>query len=112
MGDLLRKIGALELKLDSRRNIIKENGKESAGKNGFSSLKSRNMDKNIITSQSLLQAVQKDRHGEVVARLNAREDVNKKFIMGRTALHAAAGKDNSKSVLILLEDRRINIEVK
>ena len=84
MGDLLRKIGALELKLDSRRNIIKENGKESAGKNGFSSLKSRNMDKNIITSQSLLQAVQKDRHEEVMARLIAGEDVIKKFTMGRT----------------------------
>lgn len=111
MGDLLSKVGALELKLDSRRKIVKENGRENADKNGFSSLNSRNMDQNIFSSQSLLQAVQKDRHGEVVARLNAREDVNKKFTMGRTALHAAAGKDNSKSVLILLEDRRINIEV-
>jgi len=69
------------------------------------------MDQNIFSSQSLLQAVQQDRHAEVVARLNAREDVNKKFTMGRTALHAAAGKDNNKSVSILLEDRRINIEV-
>jgi len=69
------------------------------------------MDQNIFTTQSLLQAVQKDRHVEVEARLNAGEDVNKKFTMGRTALHAAAGKDNSKLVSILLKDRRTNIEV-
>merc|ERR1719209_1096430 len=38
VGDLLRKVGALELKLVSCRNIVKENGKENAEKNGFSSL--------------------------------------------------------------------------
>jgi len=40
VGDLLRKVGALELKLVSCRNIVKENGKENADKNGFSSLNS------------------------------------------------------------------------
>ena len=29
VGDLLRKVGALELKLVSCRNIVKENGKEN-----------------------------------------------------------------------------------
>jgi len=38
VGDLLRKVGALELKLVSCRNIVKENGKENGEKNGFSSL--------------------------------------------------------------------------
>ena len=70
------------------------------------------MDKNIITSQSLLQAVLKDRHEEVMARLIAGEDVNKKFTMGRTVLQAAAVKDNNMSVSILLKDRRIDIEVR
>ena len=30
VGDLLRKVGALELKLVSCRNIVKENGKEGS----------------------------------------------------------------------------------
>lgn len=34
VGDLLRKVGALELKLVSCRNIVKENGKEGGDKNG------------------------------------------------------------------------------
>merc|ERR1719422_1976947 len=38
VGDLLRKVGALELKLVSCRNIVKENGKENGEKGGFSSL--------------------------------------------------------------------------
>ena len=40
MGDLLRKVGALELKLVSCRNIVKENGKEGSGgeRAAFSSL--------------------------------------------------------------------------
>jgi len=38
VGDLLRKVGALELKLVSCRNIVKENGKENAEKNGFSNI--------------------------------------------------------------------------
>merc|ERR1712025_414949 len=36
VGDLLRKVGALELKLVSCRNIVKENGKDMGEKNGFS----------------------------------------------------------------------------
>jgi len=35
VGDLLRKVGALELKLVSCRNIVKENGKEMGEKNGL-----------------------------------------------------------------------------
>merc|ERR1711997_299140 len=38
VGDLLRKVGALELKLVSCRNIVKENGEKTSDKNGFSSL--------------------------------------------------------------------------
>merc|ERR1719500_74434 len=38
VGDLLKKVGALELKLVSCRNIVKENGEKSSDKNGFSSL--------------------------------------------------------------------------
>ena len=38
VGDLLRKVGALELKLSSCRNIVKENGEKTSDKNGFSSL--------------------------------------------------------------------------
>merc|ERR1712048_319407 len=38
VGDLLKKVGALELKLVSCRNIVKENGEKTSDKNGFSSL--------------------------------------------------------------------------
>lgn len=38
VGDLLKKVGALELKLVSCRNIVKENGEKGSEKNGFSSL--------------------------------------------------------------------------
>jgi len=38
VGDLLKKVGALELKLVSCRNIVKENGEKTSEKNGFSSL--------------------------------------------------------------------------
>jgi len=38
VGDLLKKVGALELKLVSCRNIVKENGEKNSDKNGFSSL--------------------------------------------------------------------------
>lgn len=38
VGDLLKKVGALELKLVSCRNIVKENGEKGPDKNGFSSL--------------------------------------------------------------------------
>merc|ERR1712025_1529920 len=47
VGDLLRKVGALELKLVSCRNIVKENGKENAEKNGFSSLNNIDRSKKI-----------------------------------------------------------------
>merc|ERR550517_46437 len=38
VGDLLKKVGALELKLVSCRNIVKENGEKGSEKNGFSSM--------------------------------------------------------------------------
>jgi len=47
VGDLLRKVGALELKLVSCRNIVKENGKEHGEKNGFSSLNGVDRSKRI-----------------------------------------------------------------
>lgn len=47
VGDLLRKVGALELKLVSCRNIVKENGKEVGEKNGFSSLNNVDRSKKI-----------------------------------------------------------------
>merc|ERR1719334_2324241 len=47
VGDLLRKVGALELKLVSCRNIVKENGKENGEKNGFSSLNGIDRSKRI-----------------------------------------------------------------
>jgi len=47
VGDLLRKVGALELKLVSCRNIVKENGKEGGEKNGFSSLNGIDRSKRI-----------------------------------------------------------------
>jgi nuclear distribution NudE-like protein 1 len=34
VGDLLRKVGALELKLSSCRNIVKENGNSHSSGNG------------------------------------------------------------------------------
>jgi len=47
VGDLLRKVGALELKLVSCRNIVKENGKENGEKGGFSSLNGIDRSKRI-----------------------------------------------------------------
>ena len=63
VGDLLRKVGALELKLVSTlfvrlnililflqvscRNIVKENGKENAEKNGFSNINNIDRSKKI-----------------------------------------------------------------
>lgn len=47
VGDLLRKVGALELKLVSCRNIVKENGKEAGEKGGFSSLNGIDRSKRI-----------------------------------------------------------------
>ena len=63
VGDLLRKVGALELKLVSTlfvrlnilisflqvscRNIVKENGKENAEKNGFSNIDNIDRSKKI-----------------------------------------------------------------
>jgi len=47
VGDLLRKVGALELKLVSCRNIVKENGKENSEKNGFSNLNNIDRSKKI-----------------------------------------------------------------
>jgi len=47
VGDLLRKVGALELKLVSCRNIVKENGKENGEKTGFSSLNGIDRSKRI-----------------------------------------------------------------
>jgi len=47
VGDLLRKVGALELKLVSCRNIVKENGKENAEKNGFSNIHNIDRSKKI-----------------------------------------------------------------
>ena len=63
VGDLLRKVGALELKLVnmllvklkivipflqvSCRNIVKENGKENAEKNGFTNINNIDRSKKI-----------------------------------------------------------------
>lgn len=52
VGDLLRKVGALELKLVSCRNIVKENGKEVGEKNGFSSLNNVDRSKKIPRGSS------------------------------------------------------------
>merc|ERR1712183_991865 len=47
VGDLLRKVGALELKLVSCRNIVKENGKENGEKTGLRRLNGIDRSKRI-----------------------------------------------------------------
>merc|ERR1711915_1059540 len=71
VGDLLKKVGALELKLVSCRNIVKENGEKGPDKNGFSSL---NIDRKRGREVMSLKCLKRFKRAEFVGMAPSRND--------------------------------------